>query len=141
MAREVATVPPTASVAEASRLMRDAAVGFLPVRAEGGPVTGVITDRDVMLRVCAEGLHPSEVPVSQVMSTELSSVGPEDTVQLAEEMMAMYHTSRVLVLDRENGLMGVVSLADVALADGGPRPGETLRRLSARPKSPGVPST
>jgi CBS domain-containing protein len=141
MARGVVTVSPSSSVAEASRLMRDRDVGFVPVREQHGPVVGVLTDRDVALRVCAEGLDPSEVTVSQVMSTELSAVAPEDTVQLAEEMMAMYHKSRILVLDRDRGLMGVVSLADVALADGGARPGETLRRLSARPKIPGVPTT
>jgi len=141
MARDVVTVRPSSSVAEAARLMRDHDVGFLPVREDGGPVVGVLTDRDVTLRVCAEGLRAREVPVSEVMSAELTAVGPEDTVQLAEEMMAMYHRARVLVLDRDRGLMGVVSLADVAIVDSGPRPGETLRRLSVRPKNPGVPST
>ena len=141
MTTEVASVGPEASAAEAARLMRDINAGVVPVCSPGRHVVGVVTDRDLALGVCAEDGKPSSVRVGDLMIRDLKTVGPEDTVEVVEEMMAMYRTSRVLVVDRDGDLLGVVSLSDVAADGGGERAGETLRRLSARPKRPGVPTT
>lgn len=141
MTTEVGWVAPAAPVDEAARLMRDLNVGLLPVCDRPKHVVGAVTDRDLALRVCADDRRPSGVSVGEVMTPEVIALGPQDSVETAEEMMAVYKKARIFVLDHAGDLLGVVSLADVARAIPGERSAETLRRMSARPRQPGNPST
>lgn len=118
--------------AEAAAIkMRDANIGFLPVISESKRVIGVVTDRDLALRVCAEDSRPSKAKVRRIMSREPICVQSSEELRRAQELMALYHRSRVVVLDEVGELAGVISLADIA-AQGEPFAAETLRAVARR---------
>lgn len=115
----------------AARRMRDANVGFLPVCAENNEVLGVLTDRDLAMRVVAEGLKPGKVRVADIMTRMVIWCRASDEIRLAQQLMAEHHRSRIVVLDDARGLAGVISLSDIA-ALGEPFAAETLREVSRR---------
>lgn len=114
MKRDLATVAPSDSIQEAARLMRDRAVGFLPVCDRERVVVGTITDRDITVRVSAEGLRADECRVDAVMTPEVIACRPHDPLTRAEELMAVHKKSRILVTDERQRLQGVISLSDIA---------------------------
>jgi CBS domain-containing protein len=125
MTEEVETVGVRDSVMEAARRMRELDVGFLPVcQADETPV-GTITDRDIVLRVVADG-RPGSTAVEEVMSSELITCRPDDEVEEAERLMRVYQVSRVLVIGEDGKAAGVISLADIVRADAEPAAGKTL---------------
>jgi CBS domain-containing protein len=103
---------PHASSRAAARRMRDRNLGFLPVCDRHRRVIGMITDRDIALRVVAEGLQ-YDLPVGDVMTREVVACHPEDDLPRVERLMAASHKSRLVVLDQEGRLAGVVSLSDI----------------------------
>lgn len=135
MNTDVSCVAPDDSVRDVARRMRERDLGFVPVCRSGKHVVGVITHHDLVTRVCADDLRPSAVAARDVMSRKLIAVGPQDTVEIAAEMMAVHKKSHILILDTDGGLLGIVSLADLAAAGITARAGETLRRLTAEPPS------
>jgi CBS domain-containing protein len=114
----------------AARRMRDENIGFLPVCDADRRVLGTITDRDITIRVVAAGLQ-AEAPVGDVMSHEVVACHPEDDLARAEQLMAASQKSRLLVLDPDGRLVGVVSLSDVAGHDTS-HAAETVARVSKR---------
>ncbi len=112
MTRHVEFVPPDATAREAAELMGELDVGALPV---GGPeeVEGVLTDRDILYRVVAEGLAP-DVAVREIASRPVIGCGPEDTLQAAMDLMAAHHIRRLAVRDAEGRVVGWITLSDVA---------------------------
>jgi CBS domain-containing protein len=117
MRRPVESCRPSDTALQAARIMRDANVGLIPVCDPKGLVVGVITDRDLALRVCAAGADPGRIYVDTIMSRELVSCGPHDPLQRAAERMGEQQKSRVLVVDGAGTLLGVISLADLAACD------------------------
>src|SRR5262249_33660533 len=97
------------SVQEAAARMRDRDIGFLPVVDGQGVVIGTLTDRDIAIRVVAEGGHLS-TPVAMCMTREVIGCFRTDDVRKAEELMALYQKARVVVLDDRGMLAGVISL-------------------------------
>src|ERR671937_2907543 len=93
MTSDPVTITRDASLAEASRLMRDRDIGALVVLAEDD-VAGVITDRDIVVRGIAENRMPDQTPVSEVTSEDVVTVSPEDEL------------SRVVEIMRERALVG-----------------------------------
>jgi CBS domain-containing protein len=114
--------------------MRDENVGFLPVRDESGRITGAVTDRDVAIRLCAEGRDPDGTRVEEIMTREVYFCLPTDPIKEAEELMARRRVQRVMIMDNSGALVGVVSLSDLGSKEWGWRVARTMRQVSAREK-------
>jgi CBS domain-containing protein len=110
--------------------MRDEDIGFVPVcNARGEPV-GAVTDRDLAVRVLAEGLTADE-KIDPFMTRDVVSCRPEDDVADVEKLMREHRLSRVMVCDDKKKLVGVVSLMDVAHASSDEEVGETLQQVKS----------
>jgi CBS domain-containing protein len=94
--------------------MRDAGIGFLPVCDDERHLLGVLTDRDIAVRVCATGRAPSETPVQDIMSRDIVGCSPSDPVSVAESLMAKNLKSRIVMIDDDGRLVGLISLVDLA---------------------------
>jgi CBS domain-containing protein len=116
----------------AAEIMSAANIGFLPVCDDGGKVVGTITDRDIVVRAVAPGLDPEARRVGDVMSRNVVSCRPEDELRLAEQFMAHYQVSRLVVTDDDDVLEGVISLSDIAEHEPAARAARTLRSIAAR---------
>jgi CBS domain-containing protein len=114
MSSPVQAVRPSTPLSEAARLMRERDVGFLPVCDNAGRILGVITDRDIAVRACAQGLAPTLTSAGEVMTAEVVACRDSDDVKEAERLMVEHAVARVLVVDSDGRLVGVVSLADIA---------------------------
>jgi CBS domain-containing protein len=117
MSRDVRITSPDATVQQAARLMREEDTGVLPV-GEGDRLVGMVTDRDVALRLVAEARDPARTKVREVMTPEVHYVFEDDGLEQAAEAMAEQQVRRLPVLSRgEKRLVGVVSLGDLAAED------------------------
>jgi CBS domain-containing protein len=109
--------------------MKDQDIGFVPIcDARGAPI-GVVTDRDLALRVLADGRSADE-RVSAVMSRDVVGCRVGDDVQKAMDLMRNERVSRVMVCDAQGKLVGVVSLQDLA-AESEDEAGETLQEVKS----------
>jgi len=113
MTRNVAYINPAATVTEAAQLMQKHNVGSIPVCDETG-VVGIVTDRDIVVRNIAHGSSPNNTPVSEIMTTGVTTVTPEDDVRTVSELMARNQIRRVPVVEN-NRLVGMVALGDLAV--------------------------
>ncbi len=117
---EVMTPSPTAcnpqhTAIDAAELMRREDCGLLPVVSDDGKkLIGVLTDRDIVLRVVAEGRDPRSTAVSEVMTTDIVTCLPQENVEMAMEQMATRQVRRIPIVDRDGSLVGIVAQADVA---------------------------
>lgn len=121
------------TVERAARIMRNQEIGFLPIVDSLKRLVGVVTDRDLVTRVLADGM-PGTTKVGEVMSdTVLVTVGPEDDVSIAESRMAREKKSRVVVVDEiSRFVMGVISLSDVSQSDTAVQGGRVLQQITRR---------
>jgi len=110
---EVETVQPDATLFDAAKIMMSKDLGWLPV-TQNSKVMGIITDRDIAVRGVAAGLEPRQAKVEQVMSRDVFACGIDDSVEDACDMMEEEQVRRLVVLDENENLVGVVSLADLA---------------------------
>jgi CBS domain-containing protein len=109
------TVTEKQTIREAARLMVDKDCGALPVVGENGrKVMGMITDRDIVVRLIAEGRDPSSSHVSDAMSRNARTVGEDMPLNQVMEMMSQEQVRRLPVVDHNGGLVGIVALADIA---------------------------
>jgi CBS domain-containing protein len=132
--REVMTsnpraIEPSTSVQEAAKLMRDQDVGPIPI-VESGLVAGILTDRDIVLRVVAEGKDPSSTSAGEVASRDLVTVDPEQTLDEALRLMAKHQVRRLPVCEEDGRLVGIVAQADVALQADDRSTGEVVEEIS-----------
>jgi CBS domain-containing protein len=132
MTRAVDTIGPDASAAEAARKMRDGAFGIVPVCGDDGRVLGVVTDRDLALRVCAEALPAETTRVRSVMTAEIVACRPDDPLEHAEEAMVRSFTQRILVTDGDQRLVGMISVADLAHYEEPLRVARIVRQIGTR---------
>lgn len=107
------TVEPLTSVRAVARLMRDRSVGAVLVTA-GDRLRGLVGDRDLVVRVLAEGGDPDETTVAHACSEELVTVGPDDTQEHAVRLMRE-HSVRRLPVVQDGRPVGIVSLGDLAV--------------------------
>lgn len=117
MTRRVDVVSPDTTVQKAARIMQDDGVGSLLV-GEDDRLVGVLTDRDIVLRVVAEGRAPDTTPVGDAMSKEVLYCYEDESPEAVGTNMGENQVRRLPVLNRDKRLVGVVSLGD--LATGGP---------------------
>ena len=116
MTGSLITCSPDESVAEAARLMRDRNTGDVLV-TDDGKLVGIVTDRDIAVRVAAKELDPREVPVKHFMSKHVVTGQPHwDVDKLAKEMGK--HQIRRLPITQNGLLVGIVSLGDLAVRNG-----------------------
>ena len=105
------------SVVRAARLMKDHDIGLLPVLEdhENKRLAGVVTDRDLVIKVLAEGLDPATTAVEHAMSKRVVACSPDDSYDQALELMEKHRIRRVPAIDHSGRVVGVISEADVAL--------------------------
>jgi CBS domain-containing protein len=94
-------------------------------------VLGTVTDRDIAIRLVAEGLAPG-TEVEWLMTREIVACDPRDDVQEAEELMGAHRKSRIMCIDEDGTLVGVISLSDIVKLDSGRAAAMTLRRVTER---------
>ena len=132
MTRDVVVLRPKDRVDSAARRMREENVGFAPVCEEDGRPIGALTDRDIALRVCADDRRAGRTHVEEIMTRELLTCAATDDVERAEQLMAGRRKNRIVVLERDGRLAGVISLADLAARDEPKRAIETIRSVAHR---------
>ncbi|MBZ9645619.1 CBS domain-containing protein [Streptomyces sp. PSKA30] len=133
MVRDVMTAPPVevsphAYVADVARRMRDEDIGAVVVTEDGHP-RGLVTDRDLTVRILAEGGDVAGKRVQEACSAELVTVTPDDPVDRAVDLMREKAVRRLPVVDPERDcVVGIVSLGDLAVERD---PDSALGRISA----------
>jgi CBS domain-containing protein len=119
------------TVIRAARKMRDLDVGVLPVKSEGNVLAGIITDRDIVIRAIAEELDPEKTLVSDIMTSGVISCATDQTADDAADVMADAKVRRLVVVDEEDNVVGIISLGDVAVkGTGRETAGATIDKIS-----------
>jgi len=112
MTRDPATVEADTPVIEAARLMRETDAGNVVV-LDNGQVSGIVTDRDIVIRLVAED-KPYDTPVREVCSTDPQTLGPDSSIEQAIQIMRTHAIRRIPVV--ENGrAVGILSIGDLAI--------------------------
>jgi CBS domain-containing protein len=132
--REVMTPDPlsvqaTATVAEAAKAMKGADVGPMPVVDDDGNLFGVLTDRDITVRVVAESRDPKATKVGDVASVDLTTLAPDDSVDEAVRLMRERAVRRLPIVEGGKPV-GIVSIGDLAMERD---PDSALADISAAP--------
>jgi len=122
-------VVPSDSVKTAAEKMRDRNVGVLPVFDHNEPV-GMITDRDITVRVAAEGKNPDATPVGDIMTHEVIFCMEDMRVEEAAHIMEYKKLRRLLVKNAHREVVGVLSLGDIAMSMTNELTGEILKEVS-----------
>ncbi|WBO68567.1 CBS domain-containing protein [Streptomyces camelliae] len=126
MTKDLVTVAPLTSVVDVAQLMRREDIGDVLV-VEDGHLRGMVTDRDLVVRVMAEGGNPGDRTVASACSEDLLTVGPGDTVGDVIGLMREHAVRRVPVVEGDRPV-GIVSLGDLAIERD---PGSALGDISA----------
>lgn len=113
MTRNVESVSPAETLEQAAKKMRLHNVGILPVVDEN-KVVGVLTDRDMVLRAVSEGMRPYMTRVRDVMTRKVISCYSDQSITAASWLMEKNFVHRLVVLDHQDNLVGLVSLSDIA---------------------------
>lgn len=131
MTRTVACVRPKDSIAVAAEMMRDLDIGVLPVWGDDDCLLGMVTDRDITVRATAAAGDPQVTWVRDIMTPTVVHCSVEQEVADAAQLMQEHQIRRLIVLDHDRRLAGILSLGDVALDTGDRRlTGETLEAIS-----------
>jgi CBS domain-containing protein len=131
MKREIECILPHETVQAAARKMVEANIGFLPVCDESGKVLGTLTDRDVTVRLVAAA-RPATTAVEDIMTHEVVGCPPGADIQEAERLMGKNHKSRIMCLDEDGRIIGVISLSDIAQHEDDRHTAETVREITER---------
>ncbi|MCB1024288.1 MAG: CBS domain-containing protein [Acidobacteria bacterium] len=116
MTKNPSTATEDVSLQDVAILLKDGDIGILPiVEGESKRLVGLITDRDIVVRAVAEGKSVTETRVGDVMTAEVFSAGPDDFAFEAVRTMGDKQVRRVPIVDDEGILLGIVSMADIAL--------------------------
>jgi CBS domain-containing protein len=129
MTRNPKTVSTDQTVVDAARIMKQEDAGVVPV-TENGRLTGMVTDRDIAIRVVAEGKDPQATTVREVASTDLVTVDPQQDLDEALRLMAQHQVRRLPVVEEDGRLVGVVAQADVAREGDDTKTGQVVQEIS-----------
>ena len=129
MTRDPRSVELETPVTEAAKILRDEDVGSLPV-VRDGRVSGMVTDRDLAIRVLAEGRDPGSTRVADVVSGDPVTVRPNQDLDEALRLMARHQVRRLPVVEDGDRLVGILAQADVALTGDDERAGEVVEEIS-----------
>jgi signal-transduction protein with cAMP-binding, CBS, and nucleotidyltransferase domain len=126
-------VPASATAVEAARIMRDRSLGFLLVSgSEPGELAGVLTDRDLAIRVCVDDKRAGRVSVAEIATTDVVTCGLDEKLTVAEQTMIDTQKSRIVIVDEIGRPVGVLSLTDILNRDRGSHALRTARGVLAR---------
>jgi CBS domain-containing protein len=117
------------SVAYAAKMMREEDVGLAPI-VEGDKLIGMLTDRDIAIRVVAEGRNPEQVKVADVASKQVVTIDPQQDLDEALRVMAKHQVRRLAVLEEDGKLVGVVAQADIAREGDDMQTGKLVEEIS-----------
>lgn len=123
------TVGTDASVVDAAKVMREADTGIVPI-VDGERLVGAVTDRDVALRVVAEGKDPQSTKAIDVASQELVTIDPQQDLDEALRLMARHQVRRLPVVEEDGKLVGVVAQADIAQHHDDAQTGRMVEEIS-----------
>jgi CBS domain-containing protein len=129
MSTDIQTIGEIDSVAEAARLMADLDVGALPICGEDGRVKGMVTDRDIVVKCIARGGDPAQTIAGSLSTVRAVTVGADDDIRDALNLMQRYQVRRLPVIDGQN-LVGIISQGDIALALSATETAETVEAIS-----------
>ena len=128
MTSDPTTCEPKASVVDAAKVMAQEDVGSIPI-VEGSRLAGVVTDRDIVIRVVAEGGDAQSKTVVDIASRDLVTVAPNDDLDRALELMAEKQVRRLPVVDGDK-LVGIVAQRDIALQGADRETGQVVEQIS-----------
>lgn len=129
MTPQVRVASPDQSIREAAQLMSELDTGVLPV-GENDRLVGMITDRDIAIRAVAKGMDP-ETEIREVMTDDVKYCFEDDDIDEVAANMADEQIRRLIVLNRDKRLVGIVSLGDLATGHGSQdEAGEALSGVS-----------
>jgi CBS domain-containing protein len=117
------------TLVDAAKRMRDLDVGALPICGDDDQIKGMVTDRDIVVKVIAEGGDPASTTAGSLGEGKPVTVGADDDVSVALETMKKYQVRRLPVIDG-HALVGILSQADIAQALDPSEVGETLSEIS-----------
>ena len=134
VARELMTPDPTCvkedeTLVDAARKMRDLDVGALPICGSDDRLKGMLTDRDIVVKCLAQGGDPNTATAGDLAEGKPVTVGADDDVRIALEMMQKHQVRRLPVID-DHKLVGIISQADVARELSAGQTGETVAEIS-----------
>lgn len=122
------TCEPSSTVVECAKVMAREDVGPIPI-VEGGRLKGIVTDRDLVVRVIAEGRDPGSTTVGEIASGDLVTVEPDTSLDKALKLMSKNQVRRLPVVE-DGRLVGIIAQADVARAADEERTGEVVQDIS-----------
>jgi CBS domain-containing protein len=132
MTADPACCTPSSSLQIVASQMVDNDCGEIPVvdNHESRRPVGVVTDRDIAIRTVARGINPLDVTAADCMTSPCITVTPETSLRHCCEVMEASQIRRVLVVDSDGRLCGIVSLADVARHAAGPATADVVKQVS-----------
>ena len=113
MEENVQTIDLNANVKKGAAVMAKKGIGSLVVVQEGRAV-GIVTERDLVSKIIADGLDPAKVLVRDIMSTPLITIQPDAKIAEAARLMNEYKIRRVVVTAADGSLAGIVTASDLA---------------------------
>lgn len=113
MTKKAEYLPPNALLKKAAEEMLKHDFGFLPI-GENGKLVGVITDRDIAVRGVAKGLEPNSASLKDIMTKKVISCHESDDIHLAAQIMEKKQVRRLVVLDGNENISGIISIGDIA---------------------------
>jgi CBS domain-containing protein len=129
MTSNPSNVEMSSSIVEAARLMKSEDVGSIPV-TEGDRLVGIVTDRDIALRVVAEGKDVQGVTVGEIASQDLVTVDPQQDLDEALRLMAQHQVRRLPVVEEDGRLVGILAQADIAQQGDDTKTGQVVEQIS-----------
>ena len=116
-------------VAEAAQIMKSEDVGSVPI-LEGDRLVGMLTDRDIVVRVVAEGKDPQSTNAGDVASRDLVTIDPQQNLDEALRLMAQHQVRRLPVVEEDGRLVGILAQADVAIEGQDQKTGQLVEEIS-----------
>ncbi|MDR7300065.1 CBS domain-containing protein [Haloactinomyces albus] len=117
------------TAADAARLMGERSVGALPIAGNDNKIKGVVTDRDLVIKVMGQGRDAGTFPAGDLNQTEAVTIGADDSVDEVLATMSHHKVKRLPVVDQDR-LVGMVAISDVARALPNPQVGDLEKALS-----------
>jgi CBS domain-containing protein len=133
MSKNPTCVTPDTPLVDAARLMKDENIGVVPVveSSDSRRLVGVLTDRDIAIRAVAEGRDGATTSVGHVMSTNVRTSAPDDSVNDVMALMGSEQIRRVPIVDERGDIVGIIAQADIVLeGDDNKKAEQTIEQIS-----------
>lgn len=133
MTRNPVSARPEDTVASVAQLMKDNDIGPVPIVKDDNSkrLSGIVTDRDLVIKVVAAGRDPQTTPVREVMTTNVITCRADDDIETALDAMSSQQLRRIPVVDDDNMLVGIIAQADIATRMDRPeKTGEVVKEIS-----------